>query len=551
MLRRAFGRMGQQPLGGSEAIAAGDVVVVAHRSAVVTVGADRRVLNCRAMNATTPDRETSPPRRVSLVLHPRRDVQVAIDQVTAWARRTGTELAAVEDGRLPAEVRRCRARQLADVCDIVLALGGDGTMLGGLRLAAPLGVPVLGANLGRLGYLTEVDAEHLPEGLEALSAGAYAVEERFMLRAAMAAGRRSARTRRLQRRRPQPRAGARPGPPRAARRRPAARPLRQRRRDRRHARSGSTAYSYAAGGPIVSPQTRAMIVTPDAPHGLFNRAVVLGDEESLGVEVLPNSAPARSRPMASCSRRGRPRGGASTSPRIPGRRSSCGWAQPASPSARGASSASPIRPPWPTTTSPGTSDDRTRPGRHRHRRGLGHRPARPRWRCSATGYARRAGRPPRRGADATTAAPATRRARARRADRRRPTRRRSTRCSRACATTFGRLDLLFNNAGTAAPPVPLEDLTFERLAAVVDVNLTGAVPVHPGGVPADEGPEPARRADHQQRLDLGPRRRGPFAAAYTATKHAITGLTKATRARRPRATTSPAARSTSATPPPR
>ena len=55
--------------------------------------------------------------------------------------------------------------------------------------------------------------------------------------------------------------------------------------------AGSTAYSYAAGGPIVSPQTRAMIVTPDAPHGLFNRAVVLGAEESLGVEVLPNSAP--------------------------------------------------------------------------------------------------------------------------------------------------------------------------------------------------------------------------------------------------------------------
>ena len=55
--------------------------------------------------------------------------------------------------------------------------------------------------------------------------------------------------------------------------------------------AGSTAYSYAAGGPIVSPQTRAMIVTPDAPHGLFNRAVVLGAEERLGVEVLPNSAP--------------------------------------------------------------------------------------------------------------------------------------------------------------------------------------------------------------------------------------------------------------------
>ena len=81
---------------------------------------------------------------MSLVLHPRRDVSAAIGVVTAWARRTGTELAAVEDGRLPDDVRRCHIDELADGCDVVLALGGDGTMLGGLRLAAPRGVPVLG-----------------------------------------------------------------------------------------------------------------------------------------------------------------------------------------------------------------------------------------------------------------------------------------------------------------------------------------------------------------------------------------------------------------------
>jgi NAD+ kinase len=248
------------------------------------------VLKCPAMNAPAPARQTAPPRRVSLVLHPRRDVTVAIDQVTTWARRTGTELAAVEDGRLPDDVRRCQIDELTDGCDVVLALGGDGTMLGGLRLAAPRGVPVLGANLGRLGYLTEIDGEHLEQGLEALSAGAYAVEERFMLRATWK------------------QAGERhehvafndvvlsrvPGRGQALLALHVDRQLLV-----RYASdgviaatpAGSTAYSYAAGGPIVSPQTRAMIITPDAPHGLFNRAVVLGAEERLGVEVLPNSAP--------------------------------------------------------------------------------------------------------------------------------------------------------------------------------------------------------------------------------------------------------------------
>ena len=201
------------------------------------------------------------------------------------------ELAAVEDGRLPAEVRRCAVDELADGCDIVLALGGDGTMLGGLRLAAPLGVPVLGANLGRLGYLTEVDGEHLVGGPRGARPRATTPS-----RSASCSARSGARTARstehvafndvvLSRV---------PGRGQALLALHVDGQLLV-----RYASdgviaatpAGSTAYSYAAGGPIVSPQTRAMIVTPDAPHGLFNRAVVLGAEESLGVEVLPNSAP--------------------------------------------------------------------------------------------------------------------------------------------------------------------------------------------------------------------------------------------------------------------
>jgi NAD+ kinase len=227
---------------------------------------------------------------VSLVLHPRRDVTTAVVAVEAWARGAGIALAGLDDPRFPPEVQRCNAGELAHNCDIVLALGGDGTMLGAVRLAAPVGVPVLGVNLGRLGYLTEVDGEKLPKALKAVAAGAFAVEERSALSATWEEdGEPCERVAyndvvlsRI------------PGRGQAALALHVDGQLLV-----RYASdgviaatpAGSTAYSFAAGGPIVSPQTSAMIVTPDAPHGLFNRAVVLGDDERLGIEVLPTSAP--------------------------------------------------------------------------------------------------------------------------------------------------------------------------------------------------------------------------------------------------------------------
>ena len=242
------------------------------------------------MDATAPARATAAPRRVSLVLHPRRDVAPAVAYVEEWARGAGVELAGLEDERLPGSVRRCGQSELARECDIVLALGGDGTMLGAVRLAAPLGVPVLGVNLGRLGYLTEVDGEKLPKALKAIGAGAFAIEERSALSATWEEDgetrERIAYNDAVLSRVPgrgQAALGLRVDGQLLVRYASdgviAATP------------AGSTAYSFAAGGPIVSPQTRAMIVTPDAPHGLFNRAVVLGDDERLGIEVLPTSAP--------------------------------------------------------------------------------------------------------------------------------------------------------------------------------------------------------------------------------------------------------------------
>ena len=92
---------------------------------------------------------------------------------------------------------------------------------------------------------------------------------------------------------------------------------------------------------------------------------------------------------------------------------------------------------------------------------------------------------------------------------------------------FGRLDLLFNNAGSGAPPVPLEDLTYEQWSSVVDTNLTGAFLCTQEAIKLMKSQEPrgGRIVNNGSISAHAPR---PNSAPYTATKHAITGLTKST-----------------------
>jgi len=93
--------------------------------------------------------------------------------------------------------------------------------------------------------------------------------------------------------------------------------------------------------------------------------------------------------------------------------------------------------------------------------------------------------------------------------------------------TFGRLDLLFNNAGTGAPAVPLEDLTYEQWKAVVDANLTGPFLCTQEAFRMMKGQEPrgGRIINNGSISAHAPR---PNSSPYTSTKHAITGLTKST-----------------------
>ncbi len=93
--------------------------------------------------------------------------------------------------------------------------------------------------------------------------------------------------------------------------------------------------------------------------------------------------------------------------------------------------------------------------------------------------------------------------------------------------TFGRLDLLFNNAGIGAPPVPMEELPFEKWKAVVDTNLTGSFICTQEAIKIMKSQQPrgGRIINNGSISAHAPR---PFSVAYTSTKHAITGLTKST-----------------------
>jgi NAD(P)-dependent dehydrogenase (short-subunit alcohol dehydrogenase family) len=93
------------------------------------------------------------------------------------------------------------------------------------------------------------------------------------------------------------------------------------------------------------------------------------------------------------------------------------------------------------------------------------------------------------------------------------------------AATFGRLDLLFNNAGMGAPPVPFEDLPLEQWQAVVATNLTAPFlcTQHAFRIMRDQTPRGGRIINNGSISAHAPR---PLSAAYTSTKHAITGLTK-------------------------
>lgn len=260
-------------------------------------------------------------RAIGLVVHGGRPAaRTAARRIRDWASERDVRCAEIDVWE--GERERLSALEEAERAgnpDLVVTIGGDGTFLRGARIAAPIGALVLGIDVGRVGFLTEVGVDELDAALEAVGNHAISVDERMMLtmRASrpleippgMEALLRYGRGPTL----PPPK--PRPGMPaevgwgvpldilalndvvfeKLARDRQASIAVYV---DGRlfasysadglivSSPTGSTAYSFAAGGPILSPLLNALVFTPVAPHMVFNRSLVLSIEQRIAVRIL-------------------------------------------------------------------------------------------------------------------------------------------------------------------------------------------------------------------------------------------------------------------------
>jgi len=224
--------------------------------------------------------------RLGLVLHPDREPTPVVQKLVGWARSHGKQVIvdARDVARVPDDVEPVSEAQLVDEADALITLGGDGTMLGALRLVADRPIPILGVNLGSLGFLIEVQPDELDGALDRLDAGDYTIEEHS---AALLTdgGDESIAFNDIA-------LGSVPGEGAVE----ASLTVMGRASGRYRCDAlviatpiGSTAYSYAAGGPLVSPMLDAVIISPVAPISGIARAAVVSAHEPIGLELLEGS----------------------------------------------------------------------------------------------------------------------------------------------------------------------------------------------------------------------------------------------------------------------
>lgn len=216
-----------------------------------------------------------------LLFHPRVDRGLApIVEARRRLEQAGLEVwdATRDDPprRLASLLRRSR---------LLVTLGGDGTLLNAVRLAAPHQVPVLGVNLGRLGFLTEVEPDGLPEGVDRFLAGEHWIEERTLLHLTVERGGRLSRSAL--------------GLNEAVVQRSAAVGLMRMEISVNGQEvgtidadgaivataSGSTAYALAAGGPILAPDVEDLVLVPMSPFALTVRPIVFPPGQPISIRL--------------------------------------------------------------------------------------------------------------------------------------------------------------------------------------------------------------------------------------------------------------------------
>jgi NAD+ kinase len=223
---------------------------------------------------------------VGMVVHRDRDeAGLLAKRALAWLVERGHQV------RLPAndaeaaglEELACPDDRLCDSLDLAVSLGGDGTMLRTVELVAEAGVPILGVNVGRLGYLSECEPDDLESALERFFAGDFLTEERMTLDVRsdgkfppILALNEAWLEKTV------------PGHTVHMRLSIAGSPFTTYAADGLivSTPTGSTAYNLSVRGPIVSPTLGAMIVKPVSPHQLFDFPLVVSPDEEVRVEVL-------------------------------------------------------------------------------------------------------------------------------------------------------------------------------------------------------------------------------------------------------------------------
>jgi len=239
--------------------------------------------------------EPTSERAVLLVAHTgRQEAREAVGEAVTLLRKAGLAVRALADEVGELGVADAVAVEpgpdAARGCELVIVLGGDGTILRGAEIARPSGTPVLGVNLGHVGFLAEAERDDLSYTVEHVVARNYQVEERMTIDVVVrsdgdvmahewaaneASVEKSSRERMLELvaevdGRPISRWGC-DGVVMAT-------------------PTGSTAYAFSAGGPIVWPELEALLLVPISAHALFARPLVVAPTSALAVTVQPRTA---------------------------------------------------------------------------------------------------------------------------------------------------------------------------------------------------------------------------------------------------------------------